>query len=103
MVPISPSQAVAIGPTWQKNQDGSWRLPDKTLGWQVVAWASENLFQPDGPDAGKPWKFTLEQIRLLLWWFAVDEYGRFLYRRGVIRRLKGWGRPAKTRSLLLSL
>jgi hypothetical protein len=54
-------------------------------------WAFETLLQPDGPEAGEPWRFTDEQYRFLLWWYAIDESGRFIYRRGVLRRLKGWG------------
>lgn len=86
------AQPLAIGPTWTKNPDGSWLLPKWTLGWDAIAWSAETLLQPDGPDAGKPWKWTLEQARLLLWWYAVDQHGRFVYRRGVLRRLKGWGK-----------
>lgn len=94
MVPISPQVAVepdSIGPTWQKRTDGSWKLPELTLGWQVISWACNNLKQPDGPEAGQPWQFTAEQARFILWWYAVDDTGRFIYRRGVLRRLKGWG------------
>jgi hypothetical protein len=28
----------------------------------------------------------------VLWWYAVDATGRFVYRKGVIQRLKGWGK-----------
>jgi hypothetical protein len=34
---------------------------------------------------------TLEQLRFLLWWYAIDESGRFVYQSGVLQRLKGWG------------
>jgi hypothetical protein len=37
------------------------------------------------------WQFTLEQLRFVLWWYAVDESGEFVYRTGVLQRLKGWG------------
>jgi hypothetical protein len=33
---------------------------------------------------GKPWKFTPEQMRFVLWWYAVDTRGRFVYRKGVL-------------------
>jgi hypothetical protein len=66
-------------------------LPKRTLGWQALAWTAEWLRQPDGPDAGGPWTYTNEQARFLLWWYAVDERGQFVYRRGMLRRLKGWG------------
>jgi phage terminase large subunit-like protein len=65
---------------------------ERTLGWDVLQWMIENLRQPDGPDAGQPWKPTTEQVRFLLHWYAIDETGRFVYRRGVLRRMKGWGK-----------
>src|SRR5690606_35107901 len=37
-------------------------------------------------------QFTMEQARFLLWWYAVREDGRFLYRDGVFQRLKGHGK-----------
>ncbi len=64
----------------------------RTLGWQVLAWTRAYLLQPDGPAAGEPWIFTPEQARIVLRWYAIDEAGRFTYRRGVIRRCKGWGK-----------
>ena len=84
--------AVTIGPSWARSDDGKWLLPRLTLGWDVIQWADENLLQPDGPDAGEKWRWTDEQARLLLWWYAVDDQGRFVYRRGTLRRLKGWGK-----------
>lgn len=78
---------VRIGPTWQT--DGKyWVLPEHTLGWGVLAWCGRWLqFQRD-----EPWRFTLEQARFLLWWYAIDGKGRFLYRDGVLQRLKGHGK-----------
>lgn len=78
-----------LGPTWQRNDDGSWYLPEKTLGWQIAGWCAEWLKNDEGDG---PWEFTLEQLRWLLWWYAVDENGRFVYRKGVLQRLKGWGK-----------
>lgn len=66
-------------------------LPEYTLGWYILAWTARYLNQPDGPDAGQPFMFTNEQTRLILWWYAVDENGRFIFNSGVIRRMKGWG------------
>lgn len=83
---------VATGPTWHRNSDGSWVLPERTLGWEVLAWTAEYLRQPDGPNAGQQWRYTDEQARFILWWFAVDEHGRFVYRYGMLRRVKGWGK-----------
>lgn len=67
-------------------------LPERTLGWAVLGWASEYLLQPDGPDAGAPWKFTPEQARFILWWYAIDERGRFTHRYAMYRRMKGAGK-----------
>lgn len=89
MVPIS--SPLSIGPTWQRDEEGRWAQPRWTLGRQAAAWAFETLLQPDGTNAGQPWRFTNEQYRFLLWWYAIDESGRFVYRRGVLRRMKGWG------------
>lgn len=77
-----------IGPTWQKDAFGRWVLPDKTLGWQIAGWCSEWLRAEDGG----PWKFTREQLRFVLHWYAVDETGRFTTRKGVLQRMKGWGK-----------
>lgn len=76
-------------------------LPERTLGWYILAWAFKYLAQPDGPDAGEPFLFTDEQMRLLLWWYAVDEQGRFLYNSGVIRRMKGWGKDPLAAAMCL--
>ena len=64
----------------------------RTLGWPVLEWMAEYLTQPDGPDAGSPLQLTREQVRILLRWYAIDARSRFLYRRGVLRRCKGWGK-----------
>ena len=80
---LNRTEAIRIGP------DG---LPPLTLGWDVLAWTSEYLLQPDGDDAGQSWRYTNEQARFVLWWYAIDEHGRFLFRRGMLRRLKGWGK-----------
>ncbi len=67
-------------------------IPELTLGWDVLAWTSEYLTQPDGPRAGEPWRFTPEQARFVLNWYALDESGRFVYRYAMLRRMKGWGK-----------
>lgn len=79
-------EPVKIGPTWQ--YDDGWRLPKHTLGWRVLAWCGYWLKDKHG----KPWAFTPEQTRFLLWYFAVDESGGFLYHSAVLQRLKGWGK-----------
>lgn len=70
------------------------RIPaaDRTLGWYVLEWTAEYLQQPDGANAGQPWRFTPEQVDMVLLWYEIDEHGVFVSRRGVIRRMKGWGK-----------
>jgi phage terminase large subunit-like protein len=70
------------------------RFPDgaPTLGWLVIAWIETWLIQPDGDDAGEPYRLTPEQLNFVLWFYALDERGRWRYRRAVLRRAKGWGK-----------
>ncbi|MGZ3140809.1 hypothetical protein ACVDFE_02150 [Lentzea chajnantorensis] len=77
-----------LGPTWQRDDEGKFVLPEYTIGWQSLAWARDHLKHADG----RPWKFTAEQARWWLWWWAVDSNGRFLFDEGVLQRLKGWGK-----------
>lgn len=67
-------------------------FPRFTLVDDIADWTGEYLQLPDGPDAGQPWVYTLEQLQFMAWWYAIDESGRFIYRRGVLRRMKGWGK-----------
>lgn len=82
-------ERVSHGPTWKTDADGDFVFPDLTLGDQVLEWAEDRLRIPD---TGDPWKFTSEQIRWVLWWYAIDRQGRFLYQDGMLRRVKGWGK-----------
>lgn len=86
------------GNTWKVLEDGSWFLPERTLGWQIAGWCSAYLLN----DEGGSWRFTNEQLRWLLWWYAVDERGRFVYRKGVLQRLKGWGKDPMAAALSLA-
>jgi hypothetical protein len=77
------------GPVWKPNEDGtSFIVPEYTLGWQIIRWVEENLLG----DEGEPFVLTGEQKRLLLWWYAIDIRGRFVYRKSVVQRIKGWGK-----------
>lgn len=66
-------------------------IPKRTLGWGVLAWGSKFLAQPDRAQ-GDPWVYTNEQARFILWYYAVDEKGEFIYRRSMLSRPKGWGK-----------
>jgi hypothetical protein len=72
-----------------------------TLGWAVLAWCSTHLVQPDGPEAGTPFRFTPEQVRFVLWLYAIDGRGRWAYNVAVLRRMKGWGKGPMTAALCL--
>ncbi|MYA16183.1 MAG: hypothetical protein F4Z28_05135 [Gammaproteobacteria bacterium] len=58
----------------------------------MIDWCERYLLVPSGPLAGEPWRFTQEQMRIVAWWYAIKPDGRFQFRRGVIRRPKGWGK-----------
>jgi hypothetical protein len=90
-----------IGPTWQRNRDGSWHLPKMTLGWKIIDWMAKYLKAPEGePD--DPFMLTFEQARFILWWYAVDHRGRYAYRGGVLRRMKGWGKDPLVAAMSLA-
>lgn len=76
--------------------------PQRTLGWDVLWWTTRYIRQPDGPNAGNEWRFTPEQLRFVLRWYAVDQTGRWLYSRGVLRRSKGWGKSPLVAALGLA-
>jgi hypothetical protein len=99
---LLPAPSHVIGPTWRKTKDGEWWLPEKSLGWGVIEWMVTFLLQPAGPFAGQAFMPTLEQARFLLWWYAVDDHGRFVYRKGVLRRLKGWGKDPLAAAMALA-
>lgn len=96
---LLPAPPHKVGPSWRQYEDGSWFLPEKTLGWAVINWLYEYVNSPAG---GGPFVPTMEQARLLLWWYAVDETGQYVYREGVIRRLKGWGKDPFSAALALA-
>src|SRR6266498_3400503 len=84
-LPPSASRAAAT-PASRSSTPG--RLP--SLGWELLEWLSDVLPSPSDPDA--PLVFTAEQAALIVRWYAVDDRGRFLFRRGCSRRSKGWGK-----------
>ena len=97
-----PAPPHVIGPTWTRDEDGGWLLPEKTLGWGVINWWAEYVKSPGGDDAGAAFMPTLEQARFILWWYAVDELGKYVYREGVLRRMKGWGKDPLAAAMALA-
>ena len=98
MIPISTPLCAAplpepftIGPTWQRNDNGTWLLPEQTLGLAIIMWIHNNLLLD-----GEPVRLTGEQMRFIMWMYAIvpngqPGSGRFLYREIVLQRMKGWG------------
>ena len=82
-----------LGPSWMRDENGKLVLPERTLGWQIAGWVTEYLTDPNSTeDDPKPFRFTNEQLRIILWWYALDASGEFAYRTGLLQRLKGWGK-----------
>lgn len=67
-------------------------MPDLTLGWDALKWASKYLRQPNGPKAGQRFEPTMGQLRFLLWWYAVQPDGQWVFHHGVRRLAKGSGK-----------
>ena len=72
-----------------------------TLGWEAIHWASKYLRQPDGPKTGERWEFIESQVRFVLWWYAPDDNGRWVYYHGVRRYPKGAGKSPSAAVLSL--
>lgn len=77
-------------------------LPIRSLGWEILDWCQRYIRQPDGGAAGEPWTFTDEQIWFVVWFYAVDLEGRWIWNRAVLRRAKGWGKTPLVAALCLA-
>lgn len=64
----------------------------RTLGYLAVQWAEANLRQPNGPDAGRPFRFAPDQVNFLLWSYALDDEARWLFNHLARRLAKGSGK-----------
>jgi hypothetical protein len=106
-----PPEPVSHGPTWAMNPGWTpgmptsekYGLPELTLGWQIQAWIEgipelgvpghlNSLDDVDEWGQPLPMRMTDEQLRFILWMYAVDEHGKFVFRNIVLQRLKGWGK-----------
>lgn len=105
-----PPPPIGIGPTWAVNpnwtpgsQEYKYILPERTLGWQIQAWVEgvpelgipnhiNDLEETDDYGNPLPFHFSEEQLRFVLWMYAIDEEGRFPFRDIVFQRLKGHGK-----------
>lgn len=103
---VSQHSNLSLPPGYQVGELGEWKtlpwpedmaekryLIEHSLGPALIDWAEWNTDEPGLlNDAGEPWKFTYGQSRFLILWYAYDERGRFIYRRGCKRGAKGTGK-----------
>lgn len=76
-------------------------LPEFSLGYSALGWIETNLRVPSGVYAGRPFECTFDQALFLLWWYAVDSSGKWLFKRGVRRLAKGSGKSPFAAALAL--
>lgn len=79
-----------------------WRDEYPTIGYEVAAWAEDWLHLHL---TGEPWRWTDDQLKLVLWWYALRGLGpepRWLYRSGVKRGAKGTGKDPLLAALALA-
>src|SRR5690349_565895 len=89
---------------WPDTQAEKDALIASSLGPGVIDWAEG---RGDGPglvdyQTGAPWRYTDGQKRFLILWYAYDERGRFIYRRGAKRGAKGTGKDPFGGSICLA-
>jgi hypothetical protein len=71
-----------------------------SLGWGVLDWMGQHL--PSPADPSSEFILTDEQAELILRWYAVDERGEFLFRRGELEMAKGWGKSPFAAAIALA-
>lgn len=78
---------------WPHDEAEKLDLLGSSLGPLVIDWAEWRTDEPGLlNDEGEPWQFTDGQARFLILWYAFDDRGRFIYRRGCKRGAKGTGK-----------
>lgn len=70
-----------------------------SAGYDVFVWSETTLCQPDGDNAGEPWRWRPSQARYVDWWYSMDDDGNFLWRRGQIVLPKGSGKSPMAAAL----
>jgi phage terminase large subunit-like protein len=70
-----------------------------SAGLEVLAWSEVCLVQPDGDDAGAAWRWRSSQARFVSWWYALDDEGNYLWRRGQVVLPKGAGKSPMAAAL----
>lgn len=88
-VPSFAEDGVAAADRLDTLPDG---VPMFTLGWEALAFAAKYLRHPDGERQGERWVFTPRQTRFILWYYAVDDNGDWLFGHAARRLSKGSGK-----------
>ena len=83
MDPVAPTERTVTLPSG---------VPELTLGWEAIHWASKYLRQPDGENAGERWSFIDSQAMFLLHWYALNDDAGWIFNHGVRRWAKGAGK-----------
>lgn len=63
-----------------------------SLGHRLLAWYATYLRIPNGPRFGQPLELTAEQAAFVIRFYGLTAAGERFYRRGALRRAKGWGK-----------
>lgn len=87
---VAPADRLVTLPPWP--WDPFDPVAPLTLGFEAIRWAERLLVQPNGPRAGKPLRLTYDQQTFLLWFYALDELGQWLFTHAVRRLAKGSGK-----------
>ncbi|MDQ8046728.1 MAG: hypothetical protein REI11_19135 [Patulibacter sp.] len=88
------STGALVSLPWPSDPDLKTHLLSHSLGPGVIDWAEGRGDGPGliNPQTGETWQYTPGQKRFLILWYAHDDSGRFIYRRGVKRGAKGTGK-----------
>ena len=101
-VSASPASRLDTLPAWPWSDPFDRHTP-RTLGYHAWAWAEgglgefhaddfPGLIQPNGPRGRQRFQLTPRQRRFLLWWYALDDDGGWLFNHGARRLAKGSGK-----------
>lgn len=94
-VETPPADRLSTLPPWP--WDPLSKEAPRTLGFAAASFVEGRghhlgLIQPNGPRAGRRFRLTGDQLRFLLWWYALDESAQWIYMHGVRRLAKGSGK-----------
>lgn len=94
-VSVAPTDRLSTLPPWP--WDPFDPAAPRTLGFAAAGFVEGRgkhlgLVQPNGPRAKQPFRLTSDQLRFLLWWYALDDEAQWVYMHAVRRLAKGSGK-----------